>query len=111
MIAWTKDVAEEVEKQSDYRFILKTQPKELAGNWKWLEEREEKDACKGFGWNNCGRSWEEPLGGADLGRKSRVQSICLSKFEMLRYTNRVLGSQAVYTCLEFRGEVKSRVGN
>lgn len=49
-----KDVAEEVEKQSDYKFMLNTHPKELAGNWKWLVERKEKGACKVFGLNNCG---------------------------------------------------------
>lgn len=35
--------SQEAEKQSDYRCISKTQPKEFAGNWTWIVEREKKE--------------------------------------------------------------------
>lgn len=52
-VAWTT-VAEEMEKQSDYGFVLKTQPTELASNWRQLVEGEDKDPCKVVGFNICG---------------------------------------------------------
>lgn len=34
LLVWTRAAAAEVEKWSDYRYMLKTQPKEFASDWR-----------------------------------------------------------------------------
>ena len=106
MVALTT-VAEEMEKESHYGFILKTQPTGLAGDWKQLLEREDKDACKVFGFNIYGVGLA--TGRSRFGEKIESSGLFLSLRCLFRYTGRVEQSSCV--CLsggQRRGQNQGR---